>query len=144
MVVPEKFNEEVYLEPKMGQLKPNESTKLLCSFIPYKKKAYRVKIPIEAFSISDDSQNLVGFHFPGSGKDGQEKMLPREKISNFYEIELHGAGADGSLKLEPATFNFDIVKVNFTKKETVRLINNSNCTFFIQLNLRKKSMKKYN
>lgn len=31
-------------------------------------------------------------------------------------IELFGAGGDGSLKLTPKHLNFNIVKVNFTKK----------------------------
>jgi hypothetical protein len=46
-------------------------------------------------------------------------------------IELFGAGGDGSLKLTPARLNFNIVKVNFTKKKTVTLHNSSNCSFYV-------------
>ncbi len=53
--IPKKFNEEVYLEPKSNTLKPNENARLLCSFIPYKKRAYHIKIPIVAYSVCDES-----------------------------------------------------------------------------------------
>lgn len=74
---------------------------------------------------------MIGFHIPGSGKGGQVIKFPREKISNKYMIELFGAGGDGSLKLTPARLNFNIVKVNFTKKKTVTLHNSSNCSFYV-------------
>jgi len=74
----------VYLEPKTATLKPNENARLMCSFIPYKKRSYHIKIPIEAYSICDETHNLIGFHLPGSGKGGQQIKYPREKISNNY------------------------------------------------------------
>ena len=55
ITIPKKFSEEVYLEPKTNTLKPNESARLLCSFIPYKKRSYHIKIPINAFSVCDET-----------------------------------------------------------------------------------------
>ena len=115
----------------------------MCSFIPYKKRAYHIKIPVVAYSLCDESQNLIGFHEPGSGKGGQQIKFPRDKIQNKYKIELFGAGGDGSLNLTPEKLDFDIVKVNFSCKKTVTLHNYSNCTFFIQLNIRYKGQTKF-
>jgi len=53
--IPKKFEEEVYLEPKAATLKPNENARLMCSFIPYKKRSYHIKIPIEAYSVCDET-----------------------------------------------------------------------------------------
>jgi hypothetical protein len=57
---------------------------------------------------------------------------------------MFGEGGDGSLSLTPKTLDFNIVKVNFTKKKTLTLHNHSNCTFFIQLNLYFEGHKKFN
>ena len=51
----------------MGNIKPNETIYLDCSFIPYKKKEYHVKVPLIVKEVLDPSQNLIGFHLPGSG-----------------------------------------------------------------------------
>jgi len=56
---------------------------------------------------------------------------------------MYGAGGDGSLSLTPKTLDFQIVKVNFTKKQTLTLHNHSNCTFFIQLNHYFEGHKKF-
>jgi hypothetical protein len=51
--VPSKYETELYLEPSSGKIKPNETIYLDCSFIPYKRKEYHVKIPITAREVLD-------------------------------------------------------------------------------------------
>lgn len=56
-----------------------------------------------------------------------------------YNFEIFGAGGDGSLSIEPEKMDFDIVKVNFNKKKYATLHNYSNCTFYIELKLRRNT-----
>jgi hypothetical protein len=65
--IPEKYSEELYLKFQSEFINPNESIFLDCSFIPYKKKDYKIKIPLIAEEIIDPNQNLIGYHIPGSG-----------------------------------------------------------------------------
>lgn len=49
--VPEKYSQELYLEPQIGKIQPNEHIFLDCSFIPYKKKNYKIKVSLTAKEI---------------------------------------------------------------------------------------------
>jgi hypothetical protein len=113
--VPDKYSTELYLEPPSGRIKPNETMYLDCSFIPYKKKEYRVKVPFSAKEVLDPQQALIGYHLPGSG-DPDQMMTLREPLTINYTFEIFGAGGDGSLNIEPKLIDFQIVKVNFNKK----------------------------
>ena len=130
--VPDKYEDEVYLEPKTSKLKPNEHMLLDCSFIPYKKKNYLIHIPLKIYNILDPEQDLVGFHLPGSGKN----PIPREKTIVNYQFEIIGAGGDGALDINPQEIDFGIVKVNFNKKVYFVLENFSNYMFYVELNLK--------
>lgn len=130
--VPNKYQDEVYLEPKTCKLKPNEYMLLDCSFIPYKKKNYLINIPMKVFSILDPEQEIIGFHLPGSGYN----PIPRERSEINYQFQIIGAGGDGALDIKPEEINFGIVKVNFNKKVYFVLENYSNYMFFIELNLK--------
>jgi len=48
-------------------MKPNETIFLDCSFVPYRKKNYKIKVPLVASEILDPNQNLIGYHLPSSG-----------------------------------------------------------------------------
>ena len=37
----------------MGAIRPNETIFVECSFVPYKKKDYKIKVPIKAKEILD-------------------------------------------------------------------------------------------
>ena len=54
-------------------------------------------------------------------------MRQREGKIVDYTFDVHGAGGDGSLEIESRSkekcINFDIVKVNFNKKEYATLHN---------------------
>jgi len=55
-----------------------------------------------------------------------------------YWFEIFGAGSDGHLRLNVNKIDFNIIKVNFNTKKYATLINDSNCTFYIELILRPK------
>ncbi|KAL4426641.1 hypothetical protein ABPG74_018719 [Tetrahymena malaccensis] len=133
--VPEKYSEELYLEPVNGKIQPNEHIFLDCSFIPYKKKSYKIKVPLVVKEIMDYSQNLIGYHLPGSG-DPDKPMKMRDPMEVAYNFEIFGAGGDGSLSITPEQLQFDVVKVNFRDKKYATLHNYSNVTFYIELKLR--------
>ena len=65
--IPKKYENEIYFEPKTTKLKPNESILLDCSFIPFKKKQYKINVPITVSDINDANQgNLFlakGFYY---------------------------------------------------------------------------------
>ena len=65
--IPKKYKDELYLEPAQGSIKPNETLFLECSFIPYRKKDYKIKVPMVVKELIDPQQNLIGYHYPGSG-----------------------------------------------------------------------------
>ncbi|CAD8141208.1 unnamed protein product [Paramecium octaurelia] len=140
--VPEKYQNELYIEPPSGQIKPNEVLHLDCQFIPYKKKKeYRIKVPMTATEILADNQNLIGYHIPGSGNQ-DFPLEQRKPIELSYQFEIFGQGTDGELELNVKQIDFNIIKVNFNTKKYATLINNSNCTFYIELVLRPRSKDK--
>ena len=51
---------------------------------------------------------------------------------------IMGQGSDGALKMWPQLIDFDIVKVNFNKKVYVTLENNSDCTFWVELQVKSR------
>ena len=55
--------------------------------------------------------------------------------SNDFAITVVGEGGDGELELSPKNYNFGIIKVNFVKNGKFQLVNNSNITFNIRIDL---------
>ena len=130
--VPKKYEEELIFKPATKILKPNETDFLLCSFIPYKKKNYKISIPVKVMDVLDPYQNLVGYHLPGSGT----KLLERTRQESEYKIQVFGIGGDGSLGIEPKFLDFGIVKVEFNKKLEFSIENFSSITFYVEINIR--------
>ncbi|KAM3137891.1 hypothetical protein pb186bvf_009972 [Paramecium bursaria] len=140
--IPEKYSNELYIEPANGQIRPNETLHLDCQFIPYKKnKEYRIKVPLLAQEILSPTQSLIGYHIPGSGHP-DHPIESRQPTELQYLFEIFGAGSDGFLKLSQKKLDFGIIKVNFNDKQYATLINESNCTFYVELNLRYKNKDK--
>lgn len=110
--VPRKFEEEVFFDPFTALLKPNQTSHVLCSMIPLKKKKYRVKIPIE---------------FWGNDTQGEIEQS---------QVEIFGEGGDGSLSILPKRVDFGIVKANFQKTTKITIQNHSHVTFFVELDVR--------
>lgn len=122
ITVPEKYKEELYFEPASGIIKQNENLAISCGFVPYAKKAYKIKPIFKARELLDLSQSMVGYFLPGSGnEDVIEKTKSNEK-ARVKEIEKQltviAKGGDGSISIKPDIVNFGIVKVNFSEKIT--------------------------
>jgi len=97
--------------------------------IPFKKKKYRIKVPIDVYT-SDNPIN------PPVGKDenGLDQQLNALTFTNknpqlTQMVEVFGEGGDGSLVLEPKKIDFGIVKVNFNKMLT-KIFSTKNLRFF--------------
>lgn len=135
--IPQKYENELYIDPSVGVLKPNELTYLKCSFIPYRKKNYKITCPIVVRDIANPQQTLVGYFEPGSGTN----LRPRRRQEVQYKIETFGVGGDGSLSLEPQSIDFGIVKVDFNNKQYVTLENFSNINFYVEINIQPKDEK---
>jgi len=133
--VPKKYENELFIKPNQKVLKPNEIIHLLCSFVPFKKKAYKIKVPIKVLNVIDPLQNITGFHLPGSGSLNME---PERKESN-YELMVFGMGGDDSLAIQPELLDFGIVKVNFSEKRFFTIENFSHITFYVKIQLKPKN-----
>ena len=135
--IPEKYHSELYIDPATGILRPNELTYLKCSFIPYRKKNYKITCPLSIKDVVNPQQTLIGYFEPGSGST--HKLRKRQERQ--YKIETFGVGGDGSLSFEPKAINFGIVKVNFSQKEQVVLENFSNVNFYVEIEIKPKDEK---
>ncbi len=51
--IPDKYIDELYLDPSKGNIKPNETIFLDCAFIPYRKKEYKIKVPLFVKEVLD-------------------------------------------------------------------------------------------
>jgi len=91
-------------------------------------------VPILIRQSSNTSQHLIGYYKPGSGNI---EALPEEKQPQWveYMLQIYGTGGDCPLSVEPATIDFDIVKINFSKSLVATVRNDSNCTFHLQVQL---------
>jgi len=135
--IPKKYDNELYLEPPTSILKPNEIKYLLSSFVPYRKKDYKISVPIKVLNVIDPLQSMIGFHIPGSGTNAP---LP-EKHETTYKMHVFGVGGDGPLDISPGQLDFGIVKVNFSKRLSFVIENRSPTTFYIVINLTPKNEK---
>ena len=135
--VPKKYENELYLEPSTSILKPNEIKYLLSSFIPYRKKTYKISVPIHVFNVVDPLQSLVGYYLPGSGKN----VPVPARFETEYKLSVTGVGGDGSLSIAPKELDFGIVKVNFSKRLSFVIENFSEVTFYVEIRLNPKNDK---
>ncbi|EGR30774.1 hypothetical protein IMG5_123900 [Ichthyophthirius multifiliis] len=125
--VPPKYSQELFFEPQEGVLKSNEKLAICCSFIPQKKKKYKIKPTISAYVIENQQNSMVGVFNPGSGLF--TKNQEEEKMD--IQMEVQGEGNDGNILVQPRVLDFKIVKVNFSEKKSVQIQNMSDCTFFV-------------
>jgi len=103
--------------------------------IPFKKKKYRIKVPIDVYTSDNPINPPVGKE--ENGMDGQLNALSftNKNPQMTQMVEIFGEGGDGSLVLEPKKIDFGIVKVNFNKMLKVTLHNYSHVTFYVELML---------
>mgnify|MGYP003880634599 FL=1 len=132
--LPPKYENEVFIDPAQGVLKPNELTYLKCSFIPYRKKNYKITCPVTIRDVINPQQRQIGYFAPGSGSEYKERARQEKE----YKVQVFGVGGDGSLAMEPQVVDFGIVKVDFNNKKTVTLDNFSNVSFYVEVEIRPK------
>ena len=104
---------ELFFHPANATLLPNQVEYVTCSFMPLKKKKYRMKVPIEIFGEEETKAPI-----------GQQ------------QVEIYGEGGDGSLVMKPELVDFGIIKVNFHKMEKITIFNHSHVSFFLSLEVK--------
>lgn len=92
--IPEKYREEVYIDPPFKILQPLETTLLEVAFVPYHKKKYKIKVPLIVEEVLDREQELAGYWKPGS-----INLPATEPAKTEYLVEILGSGGDGCLAL---------------------------------------------
>jgi hypothetical protein len=65
--VPEKYLNEVNLQPAKAVLMPNQVQEIFATFTALKKKNYEISVPLIAKNLFDHTKHDVGFFNPGSG-----------------------------------------------------------------------------
>jgi len=79
--VPEKYSNEVQLQPNKSLLMPNEEQVVMATFTSLKKKKYEITVPLFARNLYDRVKHHVGFFNPGSGlslTQGMANSSPEE------------------------------------------------------------------
>lgn len=65
--VPEKYVNEVSLQPVKAVLLPNQVQDIFATFTALKKKNYEISVPLIAKNLFEYAKYEVGFFNPGSG-----------------------------------------------------------------------------
>lgn len=133
--VPEKYRNEVRFEPVSSMLQPNEETQVYCTFTPLKKKNYVINASMFSRSIFDMAKNTIGFFNPGSGTQMSARDLAEGCMNLRKDIQILGAGNDGSIKISPLNLDFGTITVGFAKTLSVVVTNESNCNLYIELRM---------
>lgn len=55
---------------------------------------------------------------------------------------MFGEGSDGSINISEESINFGAVKITENKKMSVKIINASDCAFYVEVNLKNWDDKK--
>ena len=66
--VPEKYINEVGLQPVKAILMPNQEQAIVATFTALKKKNYEIVVPLTVKNLFDYAKHFVGFFNPGSGE----------------------------------------------------------------------------
>lgn len=94
--VPEKYNNEVNLQPVKACLMPNQIQEIHATFTALKKKNYEISVPLVAKNQFDHLKHEVGFFNPGSGMNQAQMSTSHEGVMQIKKsIQIIGAGNDG-------------------------------------------------
>lgn len=104
--VPERVQEELRIRPGSGVLRGNETLPIRWSFAPRAEKQYSVRIPLEVFPVSGNT----------------------EKPVQVVEMRAVGEGAPGALQFDPPALKFGTVLVNDKGKRPLVIENLSDAT----------------
>jgi hypothetical protein len=118
--VPEKYKNEIIVQPCQAMLLPNEEANVACTFTALKKKEYSVNVPLYARNQFDKAKHFVGFYNPGSGlsltNGGGDIPGAVGGITTIRkEINIVGGGSDGKMEISPKSLDFGTITVGFSK-----------------------------
>jgi len=139
--VPEKYREELSVEPRMGAMYPHEKAYIDFSFTPLQEREYRFNVPIRVRKVIDSSQdaNYIGYYLPGSGK--LMHRVRQDLQEKIYYVTIYGSGGQGRIDMNPKKLDFDTVSVGFSSVKSFTLSNISNCAIFVKLTIIPKDAK---
>lgn len=131
--IPEKYRDELVVEPISGTMYPHEKIYVEFTFNAIKLQSYRFNVPIRIKRVIDMAQdaNYIGYFNPGSGE--QMHNLRQDPLEKLYHITIHGSGGTGMVDMNPKAINFNTVSVGFSSVRTFTLSNVSNCAIFAKL-----------
>lgn len=131
--IPEKYRDELVVEPISGTMYPHEKIYVEFTFNAIKLQSYRFNVPIRIKRVIDMAQdaNYIGYFNPGSGE--QMHNLRQDPLEKLYHITIHGSGCTGMVDMNPKAINFNTVSVGFSSVRTFTLSNVSNCAIFAKL-----------
>jgi len=134
--VPDKYKNEIIVQPVRALLLPNEETNVACTFTPLKKKEYSVNVPLFARNQFDKAKHFVGFYNPGSGLSGGDIPGAVGGVTTIRkEINIIGGGSDGLMAISPKSLDFGTITVGFNKTLQVVITNKSSCNLYIELKM---------
>ena len=99
--VPEKYVNEVGLQPVKAILMPNQEQAIVATFTALKKKNYEIVVPLTVKNLFDYAKHFVGFFNPGSGLNLTQRGTDEGTLTLKKSIQIIGAGNDGSIEISP-------------------------------------------
>lgn len=136
--MPEKYTNEVSLQPAKSLLMPNEEQIIFATFTALKKKKYEITVPMFAKNLFDRVKHQVGFFNPGSGLTltDQTGSVQDDGIVSIREaIQIIGAGNDGSIEISPSKLDFGTITVGESRTLSILLTNKGSCNLFVELKM---------
>ena len=137
--VPEKYTNEMSVQPPQSMLMPNEEQIICATFTALKKKKYEITVPMFAKNLFDRVKHQVGFFNPGSGltlTDTQRSVANEGIIQIRQAIQIIGAGNDGSIEISPQRLDFGTLTVGESRTLSISLTNKGSCNLFVELQMK--------
>jgi hypothetical protein len=134
--VPQKYHNEVNLQPMKSVLLPNQVQEIYATFTALKKKKYEISVPLIAKNLFDFAKHEVGFFNPGSGLNMAVTDASAHGMAHIKKsIQIIGAGNDGQIQISPQQLDFGTITVGFSKSLSIMITNKSNCNLYIELKM---------
>ena len=139
MTIPEKYRDELTIEPFCGTMYPHERVNVEFAFTAIYEKQYKFNVPIVIKRVMDMAQeaNFIGYFNPGSGK--YMHNLRQDSLEKHYHITVIGSGGTGMVQMSPKFIDFETVSVGFSAVKSFTLSNVSNCAIYVKLAIAPKA-----
>lgn len=142
--IPEKYSDELTIEPLFGSMHPNEKVFLDFTFTAIHETEYRIVVPINVSKVIDPTQdaNHIGFHKPGSGRHMDK--VKQDPLVTVSQVVVYGSGGKGKIDMNPKAIDFKTVSIGFSRVEDFILSNISHTAIFVKLRIVPKDPAKLN